>query len=58
VRRATDAPTLASGSERTAYQLRGLSNSRHTVTLTTSNDAAFNVDAVGILAGVTPGRRW
>lgn len=45
----SDAPTMASGSERTAFQLRGLSNAEHTVTFTTASDEAFNIDAVGVI---------
>lgn len=43
------APTFAAGSERTTFVLRGLSNTEHTVTVTTANDASINVDAVGVI---------
>jgi hypothetical protein len=56
VKVATDARTRAAGSERTAFTLRGLRNAKHTVTLTTSNEAAFNVDAVGVIEGSDTGR--
>ncbi|MBN9215081.1 MAG: hypothetical protein ABS62_00095 [Microbacterium sp. SCN 70-200] len=46
---ATAAPTFASGSERTTFQLRGLSDAAHTVVLRTANDASINVDAVGVI---------
>jgi hypothetical protein len=44
-----DAPTMASGSERTAFRLRGLSDAEHTVAFATANDEAFNVDAIGVV---------
>lgn len=43
------APTLAAGSERTAYMLRGLRNGTHTVEVRTANADALNVDAVGVV---------
>ncbi|MBW9095294.1 DUF1080 domain-containing protein [Microbacterium jejuense] len=43
------APTYSAGSERTAFQLRGLSNAPHTVVITTANDSSINVDAVGVV---------
>ncbi|ROQ03686.1 hypothetical protein EDF54_3162 [Rathayibacter sp. PhB93] len=49
VRVATNAPTWAAGSERTAFQLRGLADGAHTVVLETANDGVLNVDAVGVV---------
>lgn len=46
---ATAAPTLAAGSERTTFLLRGLSDAPHTVVLRTANDASINIDAVGVI---------
>ncbi len=43
------APTLAAGSERTAYMLRGLRNGTHTVEVRTATADALNVDAVGVV---------
>ncbi|WP_402840531.1 fibronectin type III domain-containing protein [Microbacterium sp. GXS0129] len=43
------APTWSAGSERTAYQLRGLRDGQHTVTIRTANTASINVDAVGVI---------
>ncbi|WP_454111996.1 fibronectin type III domain-containing protein [Microbacterium aurum] len=45
----TGAPTYASGSERTTFRLRGLSDAAHTVVIRTANDASINVDAVGVI---------
>ena len=43
------APTYSAGSERTAFQLRGLANGPHTVVVKTANDSSINVDAVGVV---------
>ncbi|WP_158685248.1 family 16 glycoside hydrolase [Microbacterium halophytorum] len=43
------APTLAAGTETTAFPLRGLADGEHTVTFATANAAEFNVDAVGVV---------
>ncbi len=43
------APTYNAGSERTAFQLRGLANKPHTVVIKTANDSSINVDAVGVV---------
>ncbi|SEI11281.1 protein of unknown function [Leifsonia sp. CL147] len=44
-----NAPTLASGSERTAFELRGLRNGTHTVVFSTANASPIDVDAVGVI---------
>jgi len=44
-----DADTMKAGTERTAFQLRGLSNAEHTVTFATVGDAPLNVDAIGVV---------
>ncbi|MFF1876956.1 fibronectin type III domain-containing protein [Leifsonia sp. NPDC058230] len=44
-----NAPTLASGSERTAFELRGLKSGTHTVVISTANASPINVDAVGVI---------
>ncbi|WP_156759070.1 family 16 glycoside hydrolase [Microbacterium karelineae] len=45
----SDAPTMQAGSEKTALQLRGLSDGEHTVEFRTANDAEFNLDALGVV---------
>jgi hypothetical protein len=44
-----NAPTLAAGSERTAFELRGLKNGTHTVVISTANASPIDVDAVGVI---------
>jgi hypothetical protein len=44
-----NAPTLAAGSERTAFELRGLKNGKHTVVISTANASPIDVDAVGVI---------
>lgn len=46
---ATAAPTFPAGSEKTAFMLRGLENTAHTVVIRTANDSSINVDAVGVI---------
>ncbi|MFP3464300.1 fibronectin type III domain-containing protein [Leifsonia sp. SIMBA_070] len=44
-----NAPTWAAGSERTAFELRGLRNGTHTVVVATANASPIDVDAVGVI---------
>jgi hypothetical protein len=44
-----NAPTYAAGSERTAFELRGLKNARHTVVISTANASPIDIDAVGVI---------
>jgi len=49
VRIASNAPTWQAGSERTAFTLRGLENTEHTVVLETATDDPINIDAIGVI---------
>lgn len=44
-----NARTFATGSERTAFELRGLKNGTHTVVISTANASPIDIDAVGII---------